>query len=294
MRSWRRCTGMAVTGPMRAIMAGAAFGSSAVCPKSFWPLRHLEQVGAELADLGQQARPVRRPRGRARPRWPRRRWRCRERRAPPAAGGSAGRHWRPGAGPRAPELFGARSSATRVSVWLTAGCRSLRRSRRRARAAYRPRSCRRASRPGVGAAPARSRSWVITTMVAPSALSSSSRERMAPPGAAVEIPRGLVGQDDGGRADECAGDSDPLALATRTAGWAWHRCGARARPGPAPRGRRGAARPGGSARVEQPVGHVLERASRARPGRTAGRRSRSACARSAASWRSESCETSSR
>ena len=40
---------------MRAIMPGAASDSGTARPLKFWPVRDVEQVGAELVDLGEQA-----------------------------------------------------------------------------------------------------------------------------------------------------------------------------------------------------------------------------------------------
>jgi hypothetical protein len=76
-------------------------------------------------------------------------------------------------------------------------------------------------------------------------------------GGAVEVAGRLVGQDDRRPSDERAGDRDPLALPAREVG------GARPEPvGEPDRGQRGGGQlaplGGGDARVEQPVGDVLE------------------------------------
>ena len=102
-------------------------------------------------------------------------------------------------------------------------------------------------------------SWVITTIVAPSALSSSIRRHDLLAGGAVEVAGRLVGEHDRRPADERAGDRHPLPLAARELGRASEQ--PIAEPDPVKRlcgpftalVRR---RP----RVEEAVGDVLERA----------------------------------
>ena len=72
---------------------------------------------------------------------------------------------------------------------------------------------RRGSRPGAAAAAAMSRSWVMTTIVVPSAFSSWSSVRRSRAGARVEVAGRLVGEHDRRPADERAGDGHALALA---------------------------------------------------------------------------------
>ena len=57
--------------------------------------------------------------------------------------------------------------------------------------------------------------WVTTTIVVPSALSSSSSARISSPVVRVEVPRRLVGEHDRGPPEHGARDRDALALAAR-------------------------------------------------------------------------------
>jgi hypothetical protein len=104
---------------------------------------------------------------------------------------------------------------------------------------------------------ASSRSWVITTIVAPAACSSCSSAKIAAR-CAVEVPGRLVGEHDRRLADERAGDRDALALTARElVGRNPARCAS-----PTCRQRLGCARSrrteAGRAGVEQPVGDVVE------------------------------------
>ena len=76
------------------------------------------------------------------------------------------------------------------------------------------------------------------------------------PGGLVEVPGRLVGEHDGGPADQGAGDRDPLALPAGELGGTG--IGRRARPtsSRASRARRGAGQ--GDAGVEEPVGDVVQ------------------------------------
>ena len=116
------------------------------------------------------------------------------------------------------------------------------------------------------------RSWVITTMVTPASWSSSSRARMAWPVAWSRLPVGSS-------ASTMAGwPTRARAMATRWrcppeswVGRAW--AVGQTDEGEGVERAAGGVRPG-DAGVEEPVGHVVEHGSGARPGRTAGTRSR--------------------
>ena len=95
------------------------------------------------------------------------------------------------------------------------------------------------------------------------------------PGAVSRLPVGSSANRIAGPADERPGDGDALALAAGELVGRWPEPVPEAdalerRRAPAP-----AARASGHARVEQAVGHVVERGHARRSGRTAGRRSRS-------------------
>ena len=110
-----------------------------------------------------------------------------------------------------------------------------------------------------GSRAAIARSWVITTMVAPSALSSVEQVQDRGAGGAVEVAGGLVGQHDRRPADQGAGDGHPLALAARQLRRPGVWSGGRARPGErrgGPLAAAGEACPG----IQQPVGDVVQRA----------------------------------
>ncbi len=64
------------TGPIRRSMPGDSSGSLASAPKKVSPGRDREQVGAEACRAGPAGRPGSTRRCRARPPWPRCRWRC--------------------------------------------------------------------------------------------------------------------------------------------------------------------------------------------------------------------------
>ena len=102
------------------------------------------------------------------------------------------------------------------------------------------------------------RSCVITTIVAPAALSSSSSAMRAFAGGAVQVAGGLVGEHDRRPVDQRAGDRHPLALAAGEL----RRPGRRA-VGEADGGQRleraTAAQSDRRARVEQAVGDVVQR-----------------------------------
>ena len=76
-------------------------------------------------------------------------------------------------------------------------------------------------------------------------------------GAAVEVPRRLIGEDDRGVTDESAGDGDPLALAARQFARNGGRLGRRARQLQRLGGRLQPV-PSSDPGVQQAVGHVLE------------------------------------
>jgi hypothetical protein len=139
------------------------------------------------------------------------------------------------------------------------GCGSPRASRI---AATRLRHCPRRSshrgRVSGASCAARSWSWVIATIVAPSLFSCRSSSRIDAPVALSRFPRRLVGEHDRGTAHERAGDREALALA------AGHLRRPKLLPvrQPHPRERAGgacAAFPCVDAGVQQPVADVLER-----------------------------------
>ncbi len=104
-------------------------------------------------------------------------------------------------------------------------------------------------------------------------LFQQGEERRA--GAGVEVPGRLVGQHDRRAARDRPGDRDPLSLPARQLGRP--RTSAVRQPDPVQRGQRELAAPGaGHPGVQQSVGDVVDARSRARPGRTAGTRTRSA------------------
>ena len=115
-----------------------------------------------------------------------------------------------------------------------------------------------------------------TTMVAPRGVELLEQRQDGRAGGLVEVAGGLVGQHDGRPADQGPGDGHPLPLPARQLGRPGAGLCAQARPGrrasAAALPALGQADPG----VEQAVGHVVEHASGARPGRTAGTRTRSA------------------
>ena len=171
------CT--AVTGPIRPIIAGAAVGSSAVWPKRLWPLvtvsrfvpRALISASRPDSEDGGDARAPRRS--------PRRRSRCRARRAPARSLRGAQPHERDAREIGGPELRWGAS----VVGWLMVVDRAPRTGRRPtcvdrthgASATIRPSSISiwRGRRSAI------SRSWVMTRIVVPTAVSSSRRARIA-------------------------------------------------------------------------------------------------------------------
>jgi hypothetical protein len=108
-----------------------------------------------------------------------------------------------------------------------------------------------------GSRPAMPRSWVMTTMVAPSACNSSMRSKLAR--GRIEVPGGLVGQNDGGTSDQCPGDGDALTFAPRKLGRSDVDFVAEPDP-PEGLGRPLTALRNTHSGVEEPVGHVVENA----------------------------------
>ena len=170
-----------------------------------------------------------------------------------------------------------------------AGRRAPRRSRsagsRREPSSVVARPGRRAARSRRGSAAARSRSWVMTTTVVPSALSSRSRARTSAPERESRLPVGSSAKHDRRPRDDRAGDRDALALAAGELLGRWsRRC-----PSPT----RSSAVRAAAVRCSQPACRCRAgrrrrspaRSSR-RAGRTAGRRSRSTSRAAPASSRS--------
>ena len=148
-------------------------------------------------------------------------------------------------------------------------------ARAASRGGHAARHSRRAARRCRGNAPRSSWSWVIMTIVVPSACSSRSSSTMSAPDATVEVAGRLVGEHDRRPPDQRPGDRHPLTLA---AGQLGRQCSSRcASPtrssacAPAPRRSR-RAHPRRAARRRR----CPARSSR-RAGRTAGTRTR--CAR---------------
>ena len=193
--------------------------------------------------------------------------------------GCAARRWRPGRGRRT-------AAARGTGLWSV-----LTRSAPAAHEAGRRGRCRRRSRPSsistcAGQRAASSRSWVITTIVAPSRWSSSSSARIDSPVALSRLPVGSSARTIAGR------PTSARAMATR---WrsppdSWvgpaRGAGGRGRPRASASAAAAAALAERHARVEQAVGDVVEPVG-ARRGRTAGTRTRCACARSAGELRSD-------
>ena len=90
------------------------------------------------------------------------------------------------------------------------------------------------------------------------------------PGSLVEVAGRLVGQHDGGLADQGSGDGDPLALPAGELGGTGVRTLGQADQIEGVDGAL-AALLEGDAGVEEPVGHVVQHCRRVRPGRTVGR-----------------------
>ena len=107
-------------------------------------------------------------------------------------------------------------------------------------------------------AAATSGSWVMTTMVVPSAFSSLEQGEQAGAGGGVQVAGGLVGQHDRGTADQRRGRWPPAGVPRRTAARPVVR--AVGQPDPVQRGRGGSAPLGGGyPAVEQPGRDVVER-----------------------------------
>ena len=293
---WRRrrwCRGGRVTGPIRRIIAVASSGSVTSSPKNDWPGLHLEPVGAERVELGQQVGPARR--------------RDAEHRHQggdadgDAEGGERGAQ-RAGCAARpapAGSTSRARSRLGGAAVGAGAGASVVPSGRRRSAAHLMP--------PPPVVVP---RLAAVADRHAPGQRAATrlvvGDEHDGGP-ARVQVLRtgrsrrrcGCRGcrwarrpARSGGLADEGPGDGDPLALAARERRRGDGRRGGPGRPGRAP-ARPGARRsPPRHAGVEQPEGHVVDGASAHRAGGTAGTRTRCAGPAAPRALRSRSRATS--
>ena len=237
------------TAPTRRSIAGASSGSTASSPKIDCPGDSVSRFVPRSSSCGQQVGPRRRARCRRRPPARRCRSRCRAPTAPPAADASAGRwrRWRT----RRARAAGSGDRAALDGAHCAASCR--RRQRRQRLLAlvphdlpveqgHTPRHARRQLAVVRDHDDRRARAVQVAQQV---------HHRGA--GAAVEVARRLVGQDQRRLADQRPRDRHPLALAARQLRRPVPQPVARGRRAPAPPRRAAAARATGTPAYSRPV-----------------------------------------
>ncbi len=210
------------TDAIRRTMPGADSGSSASSPPNVWPGPDREQVGAEPVERGQQVglarlRDAQHRHHRGDP----------DRHAERRQGGAQPPRAQPEAPTRRTSAGSSRLGAQRRAHEPSRSSRSIPPSR----------MCTRR-----GSDAATSRSWVITTIVVPSAFSSRSRLDDLGAGAGVEVAGRLVGEHDRRAARRAPGRSPRAGARRRRAAPGGARAGGRGRRARAARWRACAAR----------------------------------------------------
>ena len=203
------------TGPMRRDHRRASPASADGSPSERRSGAHLEQVGAERVELGEELGPARRRR-------------CPSRRPsaampmamPRAVSAARSRRVRSSDAADAEDVGGAEPAASEAAArvahaaaWLS----STRCGRRAGRHV------------GAGCA-AMCWSWVTSTMVCARRVEPCEQAEDLGPGGGVEVAGGLVGEHERRPADERPGDGHPLALAARQLGGPMVGAGGRDRP----------------------------------------------------------------